>query len=426
MYTNITSSFVRDINTSLVLSHIREKRLISRSELARLTNLSYPTVSAIVRYLMDEGLVSEACVGEFGGGRKPMLVRFVPDARYIIGVNVGGSAVQAVLADLDGSFVGEIATSDLAARETNISQKIVSLVWELQKREQFSWDRIVGIGLSLRGSFDIQNRFYYYPGNLQPIRLMDDLESQFPVPIVMAHNSAAAMLAEYVHGLARGSRNAAFVNVDTGVSAGLLIEGQICYGALGNAGEFGHVMVESDGEPCPECGRTGCLEGIASIGGLIAMARRSGLSLPEEGSASQNLQALARLAHDGNPEAIACFDRAAVALANGIADLVNILNPELVILGGRVVWAYQPLVDKVTRMVKERCWPYSRQRLTITQTTLDKHSFLRGAVTLVLEQVFLPREVSVRASAAASGPPVKRITVAQDPGFTASGSTSGS
>lgn len=419
MYTNISSSFVRDINTSLVLSHIRERRLVSRTDLVRLTSLSYPTVSAIVKYLMDEGMVSEAQVGDSGGGRKPMLVRFVPDARYIIGVNVGGSSVQAALADLDGSFVGEIATSDLVAGETNISQKIVSLVWELQKRDQFSWDRVVGIGLSLRGSFDIQNRYYYYPGDPKPIRLMDDLEAQFPVPIVMAHNSAAAMLAEYVHGLARGSRNAAFINVDTGVSAGLLIEGQVCYGALGNAGEFGHVMVESDGEPCPECGRTGCLEGIVSISGLIAMARRSGLSLPETGSTSQNLQALARLAHDGNREAITCFDRAAVALANGIADLVNMLNPELVILGGRVVWAYEPLVDKVTKMVKERCWPYSRQKLAITQTTLDKHSFLRGAVTLVLEQVFLPREVSVRASAVSSGPSGKHIAAAQGPGSTA-------
>ncbi len=91
VYSNISSRFVRDANTNLVLLTIQQKKLISRSEIAKLTNLSYPTVSTIIKTLMDEGFVSESHVGEFVGGRKPMLIKFNPKARVIIGVDLSTS-----------------------------------------------------------------------------------------------------------------------------------------------------------------------------------------------------------------------------------------------------------------------------------------------------------------------------------------------
>lgn len=402
MYTNISSSFVRDVNTNLVLSTIRRERVVSRSDLARLTNLSYPTVAAIVKYLMDEGFVAEARVGKFGGGRKPMLVEFVSDSRYIIGVHVGGSSVRAVLADLDGRFLGDILTKELAGPELDICRLAVELIEGLHMASGFSWDRVIGIGLSLRGSFDIPNRLYYYPGRPEPISLIGDLEQRFRVPVVAEHVANAAILAEYVHGMARGVKNAVFINVDTGVSAGFVIEGQLCRGALGNAGEFGHISIDPDGERCPECGRSGCLEGLVSVGALVTSARAAGIEFPEGGTPSRNIEILAELAENGDLRAARCFENAAMALASGITDLVNILNPELVILGGRVVWAYPKLVDRVSALVKAACWPYSKQNLTITRESVNEHQFLRGAVTLVQEQVFLPQDGPARSPVARS------------------------
>lgn len=137
MNTRWDSSKVRDIHTRLLLSAIREKTS-TRTELARATGLSLPTVGAIVKILIEEGYIVNEKLGEYGGGRKPMLLRFVPDARYIIGVNLGGAKTQAVLADLNGSFVSEIVSGSSTDLEKNVSGSVISLIEQLQKWG-FSW-----------------------------------------------------------------------------------------------------------------------------------------------------------------------------------------------------------------------------------------------------------------------------------------------
>lgn len=386
---NVDSGFVRDINTNLVLNVIRQKKVISRSILARLTSLSYPTVSTIVKKLMKEGLVEEDQVGEFSGGRKPMLLRFNPAARQVIGLDLSGSKAQAVLADLNGDFLSEVVIGGEINTKVNLVETAVSVIEELQRRTGFAKQTVVGIGASLRGSFDLPNKLFYYAENeSSPVRLLDELEEHYHVPIVMDHISTVALLAEKMHGEAKKAQNVAYINVSRGVSAGFMINGEIYRGVLGNAGEFGHVLVDPEGEVCTSCGRRGCLENIASLHGILKAARQKGYPVPDGLHYYQQIGVLGEAAMNGDELAQACFAGAISGLADGLIDLVNILNLELIILGGKVIEAYPPFVEEVAKKVLGQCWPFSRQRLSIIPASSAEHRLLQGAVSMILEEVF--------------------------------------
>ena len=402
VYSNISSRFVRDANTNLVLLTIQQKKLISRSEIAKLTNLSYPTVSTIIKTLMDEGFVSESHVGEFVGGRKPMLIKFNPKARVIIGVDLSTSVSQAVLADLDGKFISEIITGGELGTEIDLSRNIKDVIERLQETTGFDWQKVVGIGVSYRGSIDIPNRLYYGPGKKEPLKLQDELEEYFDVPIVMEHNYNLAMLAEYTYGIAQGVDNSVFINVGSGISAGIMISGQIYHGFLGNAGEFGHIMVDSQGDICPECGRRGCLETFVSILNIIIHARKCGLEITQMDNKLQELKYIADLARKNEPVARSCFNRTAHYLSIGIIDIVNLLNPELVILGGQVIWVYPEIVKIITEEVMNESLLYSRKNLRIESANQIKQTFLMGAIALIQEQIYLPHNISIQYSTSGS------------------------
>lgn len=394
MSIRLNSSLVRNIHTRMVLSAIREKTS-TRAELARVTKLSSPTVGTIVRDLIDEGYIVNERLGKFSGGRKPMLLKFVPTARYIIGVNLAGTGPQVVLADLNGTFVSAIMMGRIAELEKDFTGTIIQLIDDLWAEEKFSWDSVIGIGMSVRGSFNIPNRHYFYPGKNTAIDLQDRLEIRYKIPVILEKNANAAVLAERAHRQKTEANDLVFINVDKGVSCGIIIGGRLCRGFSGNAGEFGHVVVERNGKQCSDCGQRGCLETVVSVGGILDSARDKGIYLPADCEMLDNFSKLVSLARNGDEAANSCFSRVVEVLSEAIISLVNVINPRLIVLGGNVVWHYSEIVDDVARVVLSRCWPYSTQGLAFEVATEAKHVFLHGAVTLILDKLFLSNENEV-------------------------------
>ena len=385
---HLDSSMVRDINTRKVLSAVRQK-MSTRTELARMTNLSYPTVGTIIKALAEDGFVVDHSLGEFSGGRKPMLVKFVPTARYIIGVNLGGAEPQAVLSDLNGEFVSSIVTGYSLDLEEDPVASIVQLIEDLRQSHPFAWERVIGIGISVRGSFDITNGYYYLPGRRAPITLQGDLEEHFGVPVILERNASAAALSEWVQRQDMGIRHILFVNLDKGVSSGLIVDGQLVRGFLGNAGEFGHVFVDPQGEVCPDCGQRGCLETVVSLGAIVAAAKRRGLPLQEKAKPLEAYLELIKSVRSGNKIAASCFEPVIESLGRSLTSFVNVINPQLVVIGGRVIWHYPELLAELADCVRSKSWPYSRKGLEFAVATEDKHNFLHGAITLILERLFV-------------------------------------
>src|SRR5690554_2698155 len=208
------------------------------------------------------------------------------------------------------------------------------------------------------------------------------------MPIVMDHIATVGLLSERVSGVVKQAQNAVYINVSSGVSAGLMINGQIYRGILGNAGEFGHIVIDPEGEICVDCGRRGCLENISSVFAVINAAKAKGFEIPDHLDRYESIKFLGEAALNGDEMAKTCFSQAIYGMVEGVTDLVNILNLELVVLGGKVIRAYPPFVEEVAKRVMDQCWPFSRQRLSIVSASSAENRLLHGAVSMILEEVF--------------------------------------
>jgi predicted NBD/HSP70 family sugar kinase len=383
---NLDSSFVRDQNRLLVLAALRGRRQMTRSDLARKTNLSYPTVATILGQLQEEGFLRASQPDRRAAGRRPMGVEFNPRARLVAGVDLNTPVPRVVLTDLDGEPVGQVVTGRPVRRAEELVPSVTAGVAKALSGQGVEETMLLGVGVALRGTLDLEHEAAHFMEFEPAVRLVPALRERFQAPVILDHNYNAALLAEHLYGAARGCALVYRVNVGTGISAGVLVQGEIYRGAFGNAGEFGHVAVDPQGPVCQGCGRHGCLELYASA---RAIARKAGGEVPDEG-VDQAVEELARRALAGDEAARQVFDAAAWALAEGLADVVNVLNPEMVIVDGSVVRSYPPLAAEVHRRLIETVWPPSRSHLRIETSQLDGPVpvMLRGAVALILHEVF--------------------------------------
>ncbi|MGE5506936.1 MAG: ROK family transcriptional regulator [Chitinophagales bacterium] len=384
---NLDSSYVRDQNRLLVLATLRKQRRLTRVDLARETNLSYPTVATILRELEEDGFLRSRQADRRASGRRPMGVEFNPRARLVAGLDLNSSTPRAVLADLDGALVGDVAAGPTVREPDDLIPAALGTLEQLLERHSVRPGLLLGVGVALRGALDLENEAVHFMEFPAPVRLVPALRERFGVPVWLDHNYNSALLAEHLYGAARDCQLVYRVNVGTGISAGILVHGQIYRGAAGNAGEFGHVCVDPGGPECSACGRRGCLELYASAR-AIARRARAGQEPAGEEETDRLVEETASRALQGDPEAQAIFSGAARALACGLADAVNVLNPEMVIIDGSVVRAYLPLVEEVQALLAKSVWPPSRDRLRVEASQLAGQVMLRGAVALVLQEVF--------------------------------------
>lgn len=382
---NLDSSFVRDQNRLLVLTALRERRHLTRAELAQVTNLSYPTVSTILKELEAEGLLTWGRERRRGSGRRPMGVEFVPHARLVAGLDLNTTTPRVVLADLDGNFTGEPVEGRPVQEASDLLPAAAEAVEAALDRQEVAPGQLLGVGVALRGTLDLENETVYFMEFEQPVKLAAGLRERLGVPVALDHNYNAALLAEHLYGSAQGCQLVFRVNVGTGISAGLLVHGEIYRGAFGNAGEFGHVAVDPDGPECRACGRRGCLELYASARAIARSAR--GAEVPD-GEVDRVVAETGQRALAGEEAARGIFRRAAWALVVGLADAVNVLNPEMVIIDGSVVRVYPPLVDEVQQLLARTVWPPSRNHLRVGTSQLAGPVMLHGGVALILREVF--------------------------------------
>jgi predicted NBD/HSP70 family sugar kinase len=312
---------VRSHNTALVLDLLRTAGPdgISRLELADRTGLTPQAVSKITARLREPGLVAEAGRRASTGGKPRTVLRLVPEAGHAVGVHLDRDELRMVLVDLTGTVVGERgAPLDLGAGAAVVVEAVAREAEELVE-EATGVGHLLGAGVALPGPLDhlhgVLHRVTGFP-EWDGFPLRDALGRRLGVPVVVDKDTNAAAL-----GLAVGGEGGAFayLHLGTGLGAGLVIGGGVHRGARTGAGEFGHQVIQLDGPPC-HCGDRGCIEALC----LAAVAR---------GDAGE----------------------AARVLGAGAANLVGLLDIDLVLLGGRTVAADpEPFVRGVAAVLGER------------------------------------------------------------------------
>lgn len=388
---------MREVNMNLVVGLLRRCDAISQIELLKQTGLSAGTVFSIVKELRDRGFLDEIGPGQSVTGRKPVLLRFNPQARLVVAIELTSAQTRVALVDL----AGRILMKTQRPTQSNVDpQKAIEQVgaeaMALTARAEVPREKLLGVGVSVEGIIDADCQRLVLAANLgwRDVPVKSLLESALGVPVVM--NNGGGAIGEYLLGPGKGSQMALCVEVDSGVGAMPFLNGRMLRGVHGMAGEIGHNLAVPDGEFC-SCGRRGCLETVVSAGAIVAQAvqvrrREPNSRIPAKLSSLPKAEAIRRIAEaaaTGDTEAKTIFDHAGRHLGIAVAGLVNFLDPELVILTGMV--AYQSgglLLDIVRTVAAEHMLQNGSRSVRIEQGTLGDDASLIGAAATVSEQAF--------------------------------------
>ena len=308
-----------------------------------------------------------------------------PAPPLLAALDIGGTKIAAGLVETDGTLVCQVQRPTPASEGSiAVIKAVYEAVDELAADPR--WGRVRGLGIGSAGPIDIAR------GTVSPVNIPGWREyplvqsvSEHPaltgLPIVLGGDAVAMTAAEHWCGAARGHDNALCLVVSTGVGAGLILNGAVRPGPSGNAGHLGHISIDLDGEPCA-CGSRGCLEGFASGTAITRRALDNGWRPGGTGEAGASAAAVAASARAGDPIALASFDRAAQALAAGIAAVAALVDIEVAIVGGGVAKAGEVLFAPLERHLKDYLALSYTRGVTAVPALLGTDAGLIGAAAL--------------------------------------------
>lgn len=381
---------VRAANTLLALGMLWAQD-VSRAELARRTGLSRSTISAIVDELVESRLVEEAGPGESLGGRRPTLLRLRERAALVLGVDVGQRHLTVGVLDLLGRpLADETLPHPVEAGPGATRRLAMELVERCLARAGEPLSAVAFVGVGVPGPVGAGGGTLVQPPNMpgwDGVAVPAWLGTELGVPVVAENDANAAALAEARFGAGRNTPDLVYLKAATGVGAGIVVGGRLFRGARGGAGELGHVSINEAGPPGPS-GNPGSLESYASVPVIEAAARSRALAgerttLPD----GADLAAIARAADGGDPLARSVLEEAGAHLGVAVATLLNLLNPSLVVLGGRLALAGEHVLGPVRRVVGERTLKINREAARLVLSELGPRAGLQGAGALALGEL---------------------------------------
>ena len=373
---------IRDINRQIVLNYVRELGPISRAKIARETALQRSTVSLIVDELTAHGLIEEVG-GASTGGRPASLLSLRTADAVAIGVDLGTIKTVIATSDLAGRVLGqeEFSTDPDAGRET---EKIVEFALRLMRR---NGGTIEGIGISFPGWVDPGTTHSFSPHfNWHGLPIAKTLTRATSLPVTIDNDANAAALAELWFGRPEISdvRDFIMVLVEAGLGTGVVFDGQVYRGKGGTAGEFGHMAIGTGAPVACAAGSTECWEAFASE--RAALARYQKLKRTK-GAAEVSFAQLVDLALKGERAARTALKQTARSLGVGIANLIQGLAPEAVIVGGPIVRAWPVIAADIRASVDSSiCRGFPSTPIMVS--TLGSQPTLMGALSLVLASKF--------------------------------------
>ncbi|GGA40311.1 ROK family protein [Paenibacillus physcomitrellae] len=386
---------VKKINKSIVLDMIRTRSPISRAKVSELTGLNKTTVSSLVNELIDEHLVHEMGPGKSSGGRKPLMLLFNEQAGYAIGVDVRIDSVSAILTDLKGT----IKDRSFYLLESNSAEHICSVivrgVRDLSVRAPETPYGIVGVGVGVPGIVDEHGSVLFAPNlNWSNIPLQQMLTDELQLPVVIDNEANAGAVSEHKFGGAQDTDDLLYVSVSHGIGTGILLGGHLYRGSSGFAGEAGHFSIKLDGEDC-SCGNKGCWELYASENALLLEAGKLESVLKNTEGSPPALEDVIELAASGDPDVLEVMQNVGRHLGIGISNLINLFNPQRVIIGNRIALAEPWIAKALYETVKERSLSFHFARVSLEISRLQLDSGVLGAASFAQQAFFAKTQISL-------------------------------
>jgi N-acetylglucosamine repressor len=388
-----------------ILELLRKRGPISRPEISKEIGINVVTISNYIDDFIKHNLVFEKELDISEGGRRPVLLDLNPQGGYIIGVGLNLMNMVGLLVDLKGNIITktQIAKPQKPSVK-DITESLLQIIREIFRRSKDYAANIKGVGVGIAGLVNKQDGSIHWPQKMDhyytyasvDLPLKSLIEREFNVPTLIENDATSACFGEYWLGIESGIRN--LIYMFSGVGCGLLINGQIYRGAQGYAGEVSiYNYKEQDSFNC-EAGNSCFLKRWEMDLGILDEVKAR-LSQDKEAAAkffkltssnmdNVDLKSVLIASRTGDPVVLAALDTAAKRLGIKIAHMVNLLNPEMVVLGGGLEEAGEGFLNKVTSTVKEWSFREETEDLKIVYSQLRENAVALGAASLVMQRLF--------------------------------------
>lgn len=362
---------IRDINSRLVLTHIINNGPISRATLAKALGLTKATISTIVQTLIEKNLILELGSDNTSRGRKPILLTFNPNCGYVLSIDLDWDYLTFMTCHLEGQNY-EITRYPNHKTESEIIDYISTLIEKHIDRLPPTPHGVIGISLAIHG-VTYHNQITFMPYSpYAGIDFVSLLQNHFDIPIYLENEANLSVIGEKI--FCYSYPNMAGISVHSGIGLGLIINHELFCGYNGNAGEFGHTIVEVNGKPCP-CGNLGCFEQYASERALLLeymdKKQLSDVTIMDLIAAYQN--------HD--PVALELISQFTQYMAIGINNILNMFNPDVIVINSTLVNEIPSLLDLMTSLLKNRIKDFCH----LVPSKLQDTSTLLGGVCICIQ-----------------------------------------
>jgi glucokinase-like ROK family protein len=391
--------YINKLNKIRILNIIRERGHISRAEISKLSGISAPSVTRIVDGLIhDEGIVQEVGVGKSSGGRRPTLVEFSGQDNCVIGIDLGATHINGVLANLNAETINEIRyDTQIEEGFESIVGRTGDIICGLMQHPKVKRKKVLGVGIAVPGLINrSENKIELSPDlHWEYVDLVKHLRDRCDLPIKFDNVTRVMALGELWYGIGQTLKYFCVINIGYGIGGGIIIDGKPLYGPFGMAGEFGHMTVDKDSQVKCECGNYGCLEALASGRAIAARAiieteLGNGSMLKDKvngdlGKIDAKLVADAARAGDQLSQKI--YNDAVEYLGSAIASVINLVSPQMVLIGGGVAQAEDLIFEKLKKIAADRIIRTRSRNVIIQPVTFGENAATKGAVALILNEV---------------------------------------
>lgn len=399
---SVQHNFMRNANALSILHYIRTNGDSTRRELQSATGLSWAAVSTITAELIAQEILVEKTVAERVSGRNPNSLGFNPEKNLSIGAEINVEGLTVTLLDLQGNVVDAQEELLTSADKNSVLNQLTRMIEEVMRKNNLQREQMLGIGISVQGSVDREGAvslYNPYIADWKNVPLKTLFEDYFGIPAHVVHDPVCIGLAEQWERKYLENEDFVLIRLAFGIGMCYFYNGKPIHGHEGTAGEFGHMVVNSDGQRC-SCGNQGCLEAYCSIRGIARRIYEA--TVPEVDRAERPfidgdilymkdlIVRGAEKANRGNQIMRSIFDDAGRYLGIGVANLINLINPKYIILTGGVLDASDLIVEQTRDYAQTHSWHLSSFELIVSKESCRRASM--GAALHIINRAFENQE----------------------------------
>ncbi len=378
------SSFIKNLNQSSIFRLINDYGPISRKELSEKTGYSAGTISNHVKTLIKEGFVIEKEKGISSGGRRPVFLTINPNKGYIFGVNIEVKKVKIIMFNLKLKVERKQKfTLDKQKGPYEALDDIIDLIKNMMKEKNVTNKDIIGIGFAVPGLVTKDRSVLKFAPNLawNDVTIRKYVSSKLKIPILVENEANAAALGEKDFNY-ENKVDMVYVSINEGIGCGLIVNGKLHRGESGNAGEFGHIIIDSESDRVCHCGNIGCWETLASTNYIYDMYRKT---------TNKNINP-SELIQDkliDDKDILNIFSDVGENIGIGLANIINSLSPKLMIIGGNILKIKKYIDSSIQKSVREKTLSLNYDKVEIKYSKLGELATVYGIAKIIFDENML-------------------------------------